>query len=182
METSVHEIHENDLEQVMRWRMAPDITKWMNTDPVLTLEEQKKWLNKIKSNKQCRYWIVQLRGNSVGVINLTDLDYNLKQGIWGYYIGERWARSIKLALSLELSLYQFFFEQMKFDRLYNEVLSINKGVIELHKRCGNIIEKELPNYVYKNNKYYDVTRMQITREIWFREKASLTYEYIEFGE
>ena len=35
-------IQEKDLEKLMQWRMRPDITKYMNTDPKLTIEGQKK--------------------------------------------------------------------------------------------------------------------------------------------
>ena len=44
MDISLREIQENDLEQIMEWRMRPDITRFMNTDPVLTLEKQREWL------------------------------------------------------------------------------------------------------------------------------------------
>ena len=34
-------IREEELQMVMEWRMRPDITKFMYTDPQLTLETQK---------------------------------------------------------------------------------------------------------------------------------------------
>ena len=44
MGVTLRAIQESDLENIMRWRMAEDITKYMNTNPKLTLEGQKKWL------------------------------------------------------------------------------------------------------------------------------------------
>lgn len=42
MSVTLRKVTEGDLEQIMRWRMDPEITRYMNTDPKLTLEGQKK--------------------------------------------------------------------------------------------------------------------------------------------
>ena len=39
-------IKEEDLQMIMEWRMRDDITKYMNSDPILTLDDQRKWLKK----------------------------------------------------------------------------------------------------------------------------------------
>ena len=44
-------IKEEDLEMIMNWRMSPEVTKYMTTDPKLTLDGQKKWLRKINENR-----------------------------------------------------------------------------------------------------------------------------------
>lgn len=44
----LRKIKENDLENIIEWRMMPQVTKYMYTDPILTLEEQKIWLAKIE--------------------------------------------------------------------------------------------------------------------------------------
>lgn len=41
MKVELKKLQENDLEIVMDWRMRPYITKYMNTDPVLTIDGQK---------------------------------------------------------------------------------------------------------------------------------------------
>ena len=37
MSVTLRKVTEGDLEQIMRWRMDPEITRYMNTDPKLTL-------------------------------------------------------------------------------------------------------------------------------------------------
>ena len=49
MSVTLRKVTEGDLEQIMRWRMDPEITRYMNTDPKLTLEGQKKWFAKVQS-------------------------------------------------------------------------------------------------------------------------------------
>ena len=48
MSVTLRKVTEGDLEQIMRWRMDPEITRYMNTDPKLTLEGQKKWFAKVR--------------------------------------------------------------------------------------------------------------------------------------
>lgn len=37
----------NDMEMVRQWRMMPEVTKYMYTDPIITLEQQIKWYDKV---------------------------------------------------------------------------------------------------------------------------------------
>ena len=50
MSVTVRSIEQTDLENIMHWRMDPDITRYMNTNPRLTLEGQKAWLASIEAS------------------------------------------------------------------------------------------------------------------------------------
>lgn len=178
---TLRKIEEQDLEKIMNWRMRPDITKWMNTDPVLTLEGQKKWYEQIQTSKDSRYWMIVIDGIDSGIISIVDLDEINKTVSWGYYIAENEKRSLKNAVSLEMSLYQYLFEVLGLECIYNEALSINKGVIQLHKMCGNHVVEEKKELVEKNQKKYDVTVMEITKTIWEKWEGKPDYEKIDFN-
>lgn len=181
MQIVLRKLTEADLEKTMRWRMDPDITRYMNTDPVLTLEGQKRWFHKIEQDETVCYWMIVVDGVDAGVINLADMDYEKKESNWGYYIGEKKARSLKLSLTLEWNLYDYVFETLGFERLYNEVLSANEGVVKLHLMCGSKIDAVYPEHVEKNGIKYDVTAISITKEEWTKKKESLNYEKVVFA-
>ena len=107
--------------------MDPDITRYMNTDPKLTLEGQKKWLTSIDGNPDVRYWMILIDGQEAGVINLTGL--TREDGIlgWAYYIGVKKLRGLKTALSLEMSLYDHIFYSLGKNALISDVFTLNKG-------------------------------------------------------
>ena len=73
MSVTLRKVTEGDLEQIMRWRMDPEITRYMNTDPKLTLEGQKKWFAKVQQDPDVSYWIIEIDGTVAGVINYTGL-------------------------------------------------------------------------------------------------------------
>ena len=62
MSVTLRKIRETDLEKIMRWRMDPEITRYMNTDPRLTLDGQKKWFAAVRENPDVRYWMILVDG------------------------------------------------------------------------------------------------------------------------
>lgn len=180
MGISLREIQDSDLEMIMNWRMDPDITRYMNTDPKLTLEGQRKWLAACKENNRVMHWIIEQDMKSIGLIYLEDIDWDNKTSSWGYYIGEKKARSLKTAISLEMSLYDYVFDVLNFDELHNEVFSINSGVVKLHVACGSKITEELKGKINKNGILYDVIHMSITKNEWNRIRYEKKYEKVNF--
>lgn len=171
---------EEDLEMVMKWRMMPDITSYMYTDPKLTLESQKKWFNKLKKNKNNYLWIIEVDDEPVGTMIIADIDYFNKRCTPVFYIGVKEKRSIGLALTLEWNLFDFIFNELKINKFVSEVFSFNKGVIRLHQLCGCNIEGTFKNHIMKNGEFYDVTFLGLTKEEWENKKNKFTYELIEF--
>jgi UDP-4-amino-4,6-dideoxy-N-acetyl-beta-L-altrosamine N-acetyltransferase len=181
MNITLRKIQDKDLETIMYWRMAPDITRYMNTNPKLTMESQRKWLASINENDAVMYWVIENNLKPIGLINLADIDWKNKTSLWGYYIGEKSERSFKLALSLEMSLYDYVFDVLDFNELHGEIFSLNEGVIKLHLLCGSHITKEVNGEVEKEGVKYDVTHMSITKEKWNEIRFSKKYEKINFN-
>lgn len=175
----LRKINENDLELIMQWRMKPEVTKYMYTDPVLTIEKQKSWLEKIGQDETCKYRIIQLcDGTPVGVINLANIDYKNKKCSWGYYIGSIEARGKGLARKLECNTLDYIFYKLNLNKLWCEVFSFNTDVIEIHKKFGSEIEGYHKDHILKNGKYYDVVSMGITKLKWENIKEEIQYQKI----
>lgn len=182
MSVTLRRIQESDLENIMRWRMDEDITRYMNTNPKLTMDGQKKWLEAIRHNKDVSYWMIMVDGQEAGVINLTGLTNPTGDLGWAYYMGEKKLRSIKTALALEMSMYDYIFDILQKKALYSDVFTLNKGVIQLHLLCGCEIVEEKHNHVCKEGIFYDVTFMRMTRERWMEIRNTKKYEKIQFPE
>lgn len=180
MGVTLRAIAENDLENIMRWRMDEEITKYMNTNPVLTLAGQRKWLASIRENRDVAYWLIQVDQEGAGVINLTGLCSPSGDLGWAYYMGEKRLRSMKTALSLEMSMYDYVFDCLGKRAVYGDVFSLNQGVIALHKLCGCEIVEEKKNHICKEGVYYDVTFMRMTADRWSEIRGGKKYEKIRF--
>lgn len=171
---------QEDSAQVMEWRMHPDITRYMNTDPKLTLETQIKWFNAKKQNPDNYLFIIEVDDLPVGVFTILDLDKVNSRCSSGLYIGVKEKRSLELAMRIEWNIYDFVFEQLGLNKTFAEIFSANKGLIRLKKMCGSEVEGVLKQHIYKNNQYHDITVMGMYAQKWEEIKKQYIYEKIEF--
>lgn len=172
-------VKEEDLELIMYWRTRADITKYMNTDPKLTLKMQKKWFEGLAADNNSRVFVIEIDKIPIGILNITNIDYLNKRCSWGYYVADIKKRSLRLAVEIELNLYDYVFENLQLNKLETEVFSLNSHVIKIHELCGSSIEGELMEHVCKNEEYYDITVMGITKNQWNRLKEEREYRKIE---
>ena len=180
MAVALRMITEDDLEMIMNWRMSETVTKYMNTNPKLTLDGQKKWLASLEKNTKARNWIIEVDEIPAGLINLADIDWEKGTTSWGYYIGEERMRSLSLAISLEMSLYDYCFDVLGFNEVHNEVFKLNEGVWKLHIACGCRIVEEVPEEVEKEGVKYDIVHLSIEREEWLSLRQNKKYEKIDY--
>lgn len=178
--TRLRKIQETDLEMIMHWRMMPEITKFMYTDPVLTLESQQEWFEKSKNRTDAYSFIIEVDGVPSGVLNITDIDYRNKRCSWGYYMAVKEKRSLPLALALEWNVYDYVFDTLGMHKLTGEIFSFNKAVLRMHLMCGSEVEGVLKDHICKNGEFYDVTVTGILKEKWMEIRTKHTYEKIEF--
>lgn len=180
MAFTARSVKDSDLPLIIKWRTDPDITKWMNTDPVLTIEEQRKWLTRISEDKTHMCWLLEVDDNPAGLLQLFDIDMQQGTAEWGYYVGEKNLRSMAFAISIEMSLYCFCFDSLGLKKVVNSVHSDNQGTIMLHQLCGNSIVRVREHALIKNGEWIDLVDMAISREDW--EKISTRkYERIIFS-
>ena len=182
MSVTLRKIRESDLETIMGWRMDPETSRYTTTHPRLTLEGQKKWYASVRENPDVRYWMILVDGQEAGVINLTGLCR--EDGVlgWAYYVGEKKLRSLKTALTLEMSCYDYIFDTLRKEALISDVFTLNKGVVQLHLLCGCEVLEEKKAHICKNGVFYDVTFMRMTRERWQQARTGKKYERISFEE
>jgi UDP-4-amino-4,6-dideoxy-N-acetyl-beta-L-altrosamine N-acetyltransferase len=173
-------IKANELAMIMEWRMTPEITKYMYTDPQLTLENQKAWYEKIKKDENNYNFMIEAEGESIGVLNITDIDRKNQKCSWGYYVAVKEKRSLELAMRLEWNVYDYVFNILGLNKLEGSIFSFNKPVIRIHKMCGSEIEGELKQNICKNGVLYDVTVMGIYKDSWEKMKRKFNYKKVDF--
>lgn len=180
MKVVLRPLERRDLEQVMAWRMRPDITRYMNTDPQLTIEGQERWFEKLRRDETQRFWVVEYDDVPIGTMSIFDIDRVNSRCSWGYYIAETQYRSLKLATWLEWNLYDYVLVKMGLNKLCNETFVENKYVVQLHKLCGSHEDGVLPRHICKNGRYYDVSVGSILREEWLVRRGACRYEAFSF--
>ena len=173
-------LRESDLPMVMDWRMRPYITRYMNTDPQLTLDGQRRWFERLNSDDSQLHWVVTFDDNPIGMMNVVNIDRTNSRCSWGYYVAEREYRSLKLALYLEWNLYDYVFDVLKLHKLCNETFVENEQVVQLHQLCGSRQDGVMRDHIFKNGKFYDVSVGSILADEWFSMRSEIEYEKFLF--
>jgi UDP-4-amino-4,6-dideoxy-N-acetyl-beta-L-altrosamine N-acetyltransferase len=183
MPIKLRKINEEDLEKIMNWRMLPDVTKYMYTDPDLTLADQLRWYKKAVDSSNEKYWIIQLEdGTDVGLLSLNHIDTKNSQCSWAYYIADSAARGKGLGRILECNIYDYVFDQLNLNKLWCEVFEFNENVIRIHEKFGSKIEGAFKDHICKNGHFYNVVRMAILNSEWIQIKTLHTYDVLEIEE
>lgn len=163
---------------VMHWRMLPEVTEYMYTDPQLDINQQKNWFQKIDNDKTCRYWIITVDDVAIGVVGITDIDLQNLRCNWNWYIGDVSYRGQGIAQQVQCNICDYVFEGLQLNRLYSEVLASNIRNIKAYEKCGYLIEGILKEHIRKNGSFHDVVVCAITKTKWHEIKRNYKYDKI----
>ena len=179
MKVELKRLTKNELELIMNWRMSDEVNRYLLTSPQLTMDGQYKWFEKLKDNKNEIWWIIWAADIPIGSMYFTNIDYeNLRCYGPGWFIVEKKHLDLKQIVALQRNCYDFVFDVLRLNRLYGDVMTENKGVIQLVKLCGLEVEGELKQHVIKDGVFHDMTLVGLTREQWKDKKKSFNYEKI----
>ncbi len=181
-------ITDDDLERLMHWRMMPEITKYMNTDPTLTMEGQRAWYRRIQEDEKKKldqgrmgfYWLLEVDNVPSGFVSLVNIEEKHKRLHTGVYIAVKSKRSLRLAIDIQWNLYDYAFDVLGMNKVCEEVFAENVAVNRLLDICGSKREGVIRSHIYKNGQYFDVVTRGILKEEWEEKRKTLQYNLIEF--
>lgn len=181
-------IKEEDLRMIMDWRMMPEITQYLSSNPKLTMEGQHKWFENIKKDEEngltderkSFYWVLEVDGVPSGLVSLVNADYRANKIETGAYVAVKEKRSIRLAVDIQWNLYAYAFDVLKMHKVCEEVFEDNKAVNRILDMCGSKREGILRDHVYKEEKFYNVVVRGMLKDEWDSIKQNLSYNKFEF--
>lgn len=173
-------INENDLETIMGWRMQPDITKYMYTDPQLTLEDQIRWYERISKETDSFYRIFEVDGEPIGLVNLVDWDRKNSIVRTGGYIAEKQGRSLQNIIDMNMSLYDFIFCELEINKAVFEIMDNNYSQVNWMKRIGATQEGISRQAIFKNGVYHDIYVLSFLKEEWEVIRNKIKFNKVMF--
>lgn len=174
----LRKINKSDLEMIMNWRMLPEVTKYMYSDPVLTIEKQEQWYNKCENDNSIKQWIITFDNNDIGYLSISNIDYDSRKCDWAYYIADTSFRGKGIAKTLECNIYDYVFFDLGLNKLCCEVFMFNESVIKLHEKFGSEVEGVRKEHIIKGGVHHDVAVMGILRSKWNEIKDNYQYDII----
>ena len=167
-------LREQHLAMVMNWRMRPEITRGMYTDPVLTIDIQHEWFQQIKDDPTKMYWVTHRDDVPIGLVYLAKIDFPNKRCVSGGYILKE-HRDFESVIANECGLLRVAFDILKLNRIQAEVMSNNMRVAQMLELEGYHVDGVLRQFIFKNGEYFDVTVLSMLKEEW--EAGKMRYKY-----
>ncbi|WP_236686921.1 UDP-4-amino-4,6-dideoxy-N-acetyl-beta-L-altrosamine N-acetyltransferase [Ornithinibacillus contaminans] len=168
-------IKEEHLQQILEWRSSKDVTRYMYTDIPYDLDNQRKWHMSIKEDTNGFYWVIEYKGELIGYISITDINWKHKSGYWNFYIGNN--KYGMLAGFLGAYMYNFAFSSLPLNKLMGEVMASNVGVRKMHSKQGAREIGYFEKHIQKNDQWHDIFLYEMTKEKWI-SKGSKFHKYI----
>ena len=130
------------------------------------LEKQKKWILDYKNreqNKKEYYFIIEsLNGDQYGAVRLYDLKD--ESFCWGSWMIQRDSPSYA-SIESALSIYEFAFYTLGFQRSHFDVRIENKQVVKFHERFGakRILTDTIDHHFNFERTDYEITKLRYKR-------------------
>jgi len=146
------ELSEAEKLMVLEWRNHNDIRKWMYSSDLITKDSHFHFIEKLKQNKENKYFIVQESKVSLGVIYFNNINFIEKSVNIGLYVNPFFRVKGKGSILLQTAI-SYAFEQLNIKKIYLEVFSKNQSARNLYNKFNfkeiksenNIIYMELKN-------------------------------------
>lgn len=175
MEIELREVKFSDIEKIRAWRNSDLIRNVSYDRSIIDSEKQFKWFETIKDNKSQLHWIINIGGIDAGYAAVKNI--NLVNGRCEFaslYIGEQNLLLNGSGALIEYKIIDYIFKKYpEIIKIYCEVLGFNKKVIQLHKRFGFVIEGELNQHYWLNDKFESVVLLALFRDKWTVSKPIL---------
>lgn len=133
---TIRPLTHDKIEMVRQWRNHPKISQYMEFRDEITPEMQEKWFQKISSSGRDFYFIIEVEGKEIGLINVKDVDFKKKEGEPGIFIWDDIYLETDVPMRASFCFFYFVWEILMLDKLIAHVLNDNPRAIQMNKGLG----------------------------------------------
>ncbi len=155
------------IEMVRNWRNDPKIQQYMFFRDYITPEMQEAWFTKI-DNEYNHYFIIEVDGKEIGLVNIKDVDYENKVGESGIFIYDDECLNGIMSYQVILVMFDFAYETLELEKLTAVIEKSNQRAIDFNLSLGaKIVSEEL-----------NVVSIEASREDYYNNQKIRQYKNI----
>lgn len=151
------------LETLRSWRNSISVAQFMEYQNEISIEQQQLWFANIDSNKEY-YFIIKKDEIPIGMIHVNKINFELKSGEVGLFIGESKFLGTGITFGASLNLLDFVFDDLKLNTVFAKVNNANINAVLYNTFIG---------FTEKNPLNTDFTIWELTRETYKKTKAKI---------
>lgn len=172
-------IEPEDMEMLRETVNDPEIEKMVGgwSFPV-SRYEQIQWYERVINDKNNLRFVIEVveTKETIGMINLVDLDWKNRSGFYGIKLKADAPKRKGYALDAVMALEWYAFEQLQLNRLDGSCLVYNIASQKLFDKCGIKVEGIRRKAVFKDGQFFDQQYMGILREDYLEAKKRLGWK------
>lgn len=123
-------LNPEELKLILTERNKNGVRQWMNNSNLISWEEHLNFIKSLKYSKSKKYWLVKRNNNPVGAVNIVDIDFINKEGVWGYYLFEQF-QGTGWGIEVEFFALAVFFKYLKLNNVLGYVHKKNLDSLSL---------------------------------------------------
>lgn len=163
----LRQLTHDKIEMVRQWRNDPKIRQYMEFREEITPEMQERWFQKVSTSGKDYYFIIEVDGKEIGLINVRDIDFDMRQGEPGIFIWDDAFVNSDFSFRSSLCLLDFAFDKLGLVKLKSHILKDNSRAIAFNKVWGYELspgQEDVVNQEYILSKEaYEKTRKRLAR-------------------
>lgn len=148
---------EDKIQKVRQWRNDPKIQQYMVYREHITEEQQRSWFKKT-NNEYNMYYIINFKGDEIGLINIKEINYETMSGEVGVFIYDDRYLNSDIGYIAHLVLLDYWFVNMNMQNVLSHILQTNQRAIRFVFFLGGIENNdEYYNYIISRDNYLNNT-------------------------
>jgi UDP-4-amino-4,6-dideoxy-N-acetyl-beta-L-altrosamine N-acetyltransferase len=163
---ALRDLRDDDQDRLFRWRLLPDVDRWMSDHAASTPEESRLWFEDFRRDPDRRGWIITVDGEPAGFLTLTGVASRHRRASWGWYIGEASARGRGAGRAAQALGLDQAFDGLGLEKVQAEVLADNDVALKAQAAAGFRREGYLREHVMKDGRRRDVVLLGILAPEW----------------
>lgn len=191
----IRSLRRDDIDKRLAWKKYPDPLYFHYNPPDLGQKEREEWYFKRKDDPNIIYLAIDNHDDQlVGFISLYKIDKLTRTAWMGIFLGYEFTDR-GYGTDAILTLARYFFEEMKFEKMFLDVASHNQRAIRCYLKCGfkflgTKYEKHDPRSnidIFGDDRYKDIRgyfkkegeeilvqfdEMELTKDLWLAQNPT----------
>lgn len=151
----------------VKWINDPDVTRWLKTDPPLSVEMEHAWVDRLRRERKMTFTILTKDGRPIGNLGIEDISWRYKRATIGIMIGEKELWGKGYGTDAIMTLLRYCFEELGIRRVELITDSENLRAQRAYQKCGFKVEGVMRQYRCKDGRAVDDVIMSILSSEWF---------------
>ncbi len=177
----IRALEREDVDRRLKWRPYPDPLYFHYNLGDITDQEKEAWFLKRKTDVFRLFLSIEdMQGRLAGFVSLHRINASEKTAWFGIYLGYEFVDR-GLGTDATLTLLKYYFEELKFERLYLDVASLNKRAIRCYEKCGfRFVRKKYNDHdPRKSIDIFGDDRFKDIRKYFFKDGKKVLVEFDE---